>query len=145
LARSGTIERTNPQNDRHYILKNVETTAFDDAILQGAMEASRRPSIAHMPTSVYVILDRRHPEICKVGASSGTCEARLVEARRWTAHSCELVHNRSIGYGKGFAFEARVHAALEERFGEPQGEWFNCRGSDATAIIDELAREMGID
>ena len=94
--------------------------------------------------TVYVIVDTRHLDICKVGTSSEDCSDRLAEANRWTAHHCDVLLTKRCDRGKGFNFEALIHAELEARFGEPHGEWFKCTGDDAAQVIEDVARILNI-
>lgn len=91
--------------------------------------------------AIYIILDPKRPDRCKIGKGNGDCKARQKEAQLWTDGEAKLVHVEHVGFefaGKAEDF-ARKQLGLKGH--RVNGEWVHCKWSDAVPILQTLGKQ----
>lgn len=107
------------------------------------VEISKRKRIefeVRDPDAVYIIVDPRHPNCCKIGAGNGDCRARERVAKLWTNEAAELMLAEPVGAGRGFRIEWEARGELQRKFGG-RGEWVECNYLNAIPILKDWAEK----
>jgi hypothetical protein len=88
--------------------------------------------------AIYIMLDPKRLDRCKIGAGNGNCKARETEAQLWTDGEAKLVYVEHIGSGYAKKAENSARKRLERAGHRVNGEWVHCKWSLAVPVIEAL-------
>ena len=91
--------------------------------------------------AIYIMLDPKRPDCCKIGAGNGNCKARETVAQLWTDGEAKLVHVEPIGSGLALRAETSARKKLERAGHRVNGEWVHCKWSLAVPVLEALGRQ----
>lgn len=92
---------------------------------------------ARRSDTLYVLKSPLRPNELKVGVGIGSCEPRLIEARRWLGDGAEIVA-RYNATGYAASLEHIVHMQLRQRNLHSGGEWFKV----SSDVVDYTVAEI---